>query len=209
MISVSSVCPSGGFPANRLFCNFEGAKLLIMIVRLQTFFLILAAAFNLTILFTPLWYASNGDFISGKTVTLEMSGMETSMETYADGEGWDKSKISFTDDVRTLMLFGLALLSSLGFLALVGLYKDRPRQMRFTYFVLIAVLVEILLVVLLSGALEDGVGGKPENDEFGQFESGPKFGLIAFGLCIIFGWFAARRIRRDERKLGKAKGEVA
>ncbi len=163
-----------------------------MIQRIQTIFLILAAAVNITVLFLPLGIASNNDSFEGSSVTL--TGM------CVEKEGFDevtfenvKETVGFSDDTFLMLHVLLVVLTSIYLIVLVFLYGDRARQIKMAYVGILLIMGQLLVAVLLFTQLPE-MAGSPDD-----LQHDISYGFFVPAVALVLVWFAISRIKRDER----------
>ncbi len=140
-----------------------------MIQRIQSLFLLLAAALDITLVALPLPFAESDQPIKGSSL-------------FAD------SQYDVFDQPALLALFALG-----GLLALIALFlfKKRPVQIKLTRFAFIATLLGFILAVIfvLNDGTLTGASTAQIDDEPGAF-----FPLLSLIMLL----FALRFIRKDE-----------
>lgn len=139
-----------------------------MIQRIQTLFLLLAAAALGSQFLVPYLQVSEGN--PARTITTLSDGVLTP----ADNPG----------------ILGLTSLGALISIAAIFLFKNRPLQTRLA---LTAVGISIMLVVLLAFTTKMTLDQSPEGGTI-QLSLGLAFPVIA----VLLNWLAARAIRKDE-----------
>ena len=154
-----------------------------MIQRIQTLLLLAAAILNLAVLGTPLWSVKN-EVTSDVAV---MTGLTVQIT------GTSPSTTGISDSKFLLLQFILVLAASAFTLFTIFNFKDRKKQIRFTYFSRALICVQLLItIVLVSQELPAMVHS---NEEYpGTFGVGLFFPFAA----ILLIWFAASRIKKDE-----------
>ncbi len=163
-----------------------------MIQRIQTIFLILAAAANIAVLFLPLGVASNNDSMEG--ITVELSGMSISKTGLDEATAnFVEESIGFSDDTFLMIHVLLVALTSIYLIVLVFLYGDRQRQIKMSYVGILLLMGQLLVAVLLFMQLPE-MAGSPDD-----LRHDIAYGFFVPAVALIFVWLAISRIKKDER----------
>lgn len=167
-----------------------------MIQRLQTLLLSLAAVSNLMVLFFPIWIAFNNNEVDGSAidVTAYATRVEHSVSAMDIDNAFNESTISFSENIFLTILMFLVISVSVYLLVVVFLYNNRGRQMQLAYAGMVAICAQFLLLIPIRSWLEDMVG-TPGMD----FQSVPQYGMGFAIVALLLTWWAAKRIRKDER----------
>lgn len=159
--------------------------LTLMIQRIQTVYLILAALCGILLYFLPLFYLIPGELAAGQqTYRFAISGLTTIN---------NNTSTSVTSFLPLMLMNGFIILSS--FFIIAG-YKNRPRQEKASKLLMLLVLVEGLLAFYYLQQVRVFAG--PGYHYQGVWT------WCLFLLQLIFCFLAARAIRKDEKLVRSA-----
>lgn len=152
-----------------------------MIQRIQSVLLLIAVLVNLATFVAPLWEYK----LEENTETINGLGIQAQID---NTEG--KAQL-FTDHPIHIAFFSFVTLSALLLLVIIFQYNDRKRQIRWAYWGLILLFIEIVSLIMLTRSGPFFLSG---NEEGLEAQWGFAFPVIA----IVLVWIAIKRIQADE-----------
>jgi hypothetical protein len=163
-----------------------------MIQRIQTVFLLLAVLANLPILFLKLADASSSASMESGSIGLygmkfELNHVDTMSMAFVH------ENLGFNGNALLMAHAALVGLSCLVFVVAIGLFKNRPLQLKVVYTGLILVMAQMAISFKLFMDLPkmvEAVEGDPHD-----------YGIWLFlpALVILLSFLAARSIRKDDQ----------
>lgn len=153
-----------------------------MLQRIQSIFLFLAAILNLGIFLVPVWQYTEGS--STESIT--------AINSIATVESGNQKVIGFEETPINFIPAGIAIVSCLFIVFTIFQYSNRKRQVMFTHFAVLLIMMQIGAWVLISmqGPLQIGSA---------TGENSPLLGFAFPVLALVLTWLGRSFIIKDEK----------